>query len=303
MAAIDRRQFLAMSSGTAALLALNASDPQMSLGSSPSPRIKLQAWTATGRPMPAKVLKQTFFLTLADEPIPNPPRRVEEGTLWSEPPSVPFAIVLYLSVQGFGHVSLYADHQGRGYTPSDFPLNLNLACAQSRLHRVRSAIATWEQQGYQCSPQIQDQLQKAKAHLQEATAASTAKAMATLANDSLRESLWAGEAAVFAQAQYQIRRRGYRPKFLFGCNFFRHPEAGSEYDQQFKKLFNFATLPFYWRSFEPEQGQPSFTKTDEMVSWLKLAGITPKGHPLVWFHDIGLPHWAREKPYAEFQDW
>ncbi|WP_299408899.1 endo-1,4-beta-xylanase [Acaryochloris sp. IP29b_bin.148] len=302
MTTMDRRQFLAMTSGTAALLAYNASDPPLSLGSTSAPRIKLQAWTAAGQPMPTQVLNQTFFLTLADEPIPNPPRQVEKGTLWSVPPSFPFAIVLYLSVQGFGNVVLYADNQGRGYTPSDFPLNLNLACAQSRLGRVRRAIATWQQQGYQCSSQIQAQLRQAETFLQQALAASTPKEMAALANDSLRESLWAGEAAVFAQAQYQISCRGHRPNFLFGCNFFRHPEAGLAYDQRFKKLFNFATLPFYWRSFEPEQGQPNFAKTDEMVNWLEQSGITPKGHPLVWFHEIGLPDWARDKPYAELQD-
>ena len=301
---MDRRQFLEITSGTTALLALSSSIPQSSASSavpSPSNWIKLQAWTATGKPMPAKVINQTFFLTLADEPIPNPFRQVSHGTLWSEPPPMPFFIVLYLSVQGFGKVALYADNLGQGYTPADFPLNLNLACAQSRLHRVQAAIATWQQQGYLCSSQINEQLRKAKGYLQQATIASTTKAMAAWANDSLRESLWAGEAAVFDHAQHQISLRGHRPKFLFGCNFFRHPEAGAEYARQFKKLFNFATLPFYWRSFEPKQGQPDFTKTDERVDWLEDAEITPKGHPLAWFHEAGLPHWVQDKPYEKLQ--
>ncbi len=304
MAAMDRRQFLTLTGGTAALLTLRASLPEASSTELPTVtnRIKLQAWTAAGNPMPKKVFNQTFFLTLENEPIPNPPRQVDTGVLWTEPPSVPFAIVLYSSVKGFGNVALYADHQGRGYTPSDFPLNLNLACAQSRLHRVRTAIATWQQQGFQCPAHVTEQLQKAEAYLQQATEASTPKVIAAFANDSLRESLWAGESTVFAHAQYQISQRGHRPDFLFGCNFFRHPEAGADYDRRFKQLFNFATLPFYWRSFEPEAGKPNFAKTDEMVNWLEAANITPKGHPLVWFHSAGLPAWAKDKPYEELKD-
>ena len=51
-----------------------------------------------------------------------------------------------------------------------------------------------------------------------------------------------------------------RHKFLFGCNIFRLEPANadswqSEYQRQFKAIFNFATLPFYWGLFEPEQGQ------------------------------------------------
>ncbi|KAI9135162.1 twin-arginine translocation signal domain-containing protein [Acaryochloris sp. CCMEE 5410] len=140
MAAIDRRQFLTLTGGTAALLTLGASRSEQSKAKVPAltNRIKLQAWTSTGKPMPAKVFNQTFFLTLGDEPMPNPPRQVDSGVLWTTPPPVPFAIVLYLAVKGFGKVALYADNQGRGYTPADFPLNLNLACAESRIHRVRT---------------------------------------------------------------------------------------------------------------------------------------------------------------------
>lgn len=303
MAAIDRRQFLTLTGGTAALLALGPSRPD-ARAKAPTVinRIKLQAWTSSGKPMPAKVFNQTFFLTLEGEPMPNPPRQVNSGVLWTTPPSVPFAIVLYLAVKGFGKVALYADNQGRGYTPTDFPLNLNLACAESRIHRVRTAIATWQQQGFQCPPAITEQLQQAEAYLRQAQAAASPKAMAAFANDSLREGLWAGESAVFAHAQHQIHQRGHRPEFLFGCNFFRHPTAGAEYDRRFKQLFNFATLPFYWRSFEPEAGKPNFAKTDEMVKWLESEGITPKGHPLVWFHEAGLPIWAKDKPYKELKD-
>lgn len=88
MAAIDRRQFLTLTGGTAALLTLGASRSEQSKAKVPAltNRIKLQAWTSTGKPMPAKVFNQTFFLTLGDEPMPNPPRQVDSGVLWTTPP-------------------------------------------------------------------------------------------------------------------------------------------------------------------------------------------------------------------------
>ena len=36
-----------------------------------------------------------------------------------------------------------------------------------------------------------------------------------------------------------------------------------------------------------------------MVNWLRRAQIIPKGHPLVWFHEIGTPLWLRDKSYPE----
>ena len=48
--------------------------------------------------------------------------------------------------------------------------------------------------------------------------------------------------------------------FLFGCNAFvlgqlKTPEMNSLYEERFTKIFNFATVPFYWGDNEPEQGK------------------------------------------------
>lgn len=47
--------------------------------------------------------------------------------------------------------------------------------------------------------------------------------------------------------------------FYFGCNIFEFDlldskEENDLYKNYFKNLFNFATLPFYWNSYEPEEG-------------------------------------------------
>ncbi len=86
-----------------------------------------------------------------------------------------------------------------------------------------------------------------------------------------------------------------RHAFLFGCNLFGlepdNTEAWQEaYRGEFAAVFNYATLPFYWGSFEPQQGRPQYARLDAMARWCAEHGITPKGHPLVW-HEV-YPTWA-----------
>lgn len=89
--------------------------------------------------------------------------------------------------------------------------------------------------------------------------------------------------------------RQTRHAFLFGCNIFGlRPDDTSPsqkaYQDRFTALFNYATLPFYWGSFEYEQGKPDYARLDTMARWCRAHGITPKGHPLVW-HEV-YPQWA-----------
>ena len=51
-----------------------------------------------------------------------------------------------------------------------------------------------------------------------------------------------------------------RHQFLFGCNIFklfkcRTPQDNAAYEKQFAELLNFATLPFYWWTYEPTADQ------------------------------------------------
>ena len=294
---MDRRQFLKFSSATTAatVFAANRVSAQPKISS----RVQLNAWTSQGLPMPVVVMKRVYFLDLKDEPLPNLSRQSDNGKLWTDLPPQPVAIALNLSVLGFGNVTLYADNRGRGYRASDFPLNLNLACAETRIFRIVTAIETWTQEGYQVSPSILDQLERAKLKLERARQETDPKPMAAWANESLKDSLWAGETAVFEQAKQAIARRGARPDFLFGANAFGHPAGGDPYDRQFEQLFNFATLPFYWRYFEPEQGKSRYARAEKILSWLQRANIKAKGHPLVWFHEAGVPQWIRGKSYEE----
>lgn len=54
-------------------------------------------------------------------------------------------------------------------------------------------------------------------------------------------------------------------------------------------LFNTATLPFYWGSYEPRRGAPDTERLTKTARWLAERGVTVKGHPLVW-HTVQ-PSW------------
>lgn len=291
---MQRREFLQLTGGSVVTATLGHALQARAESSS----LVLEGWLPTGEPLPETILRRLYFLDLQDEPLPNPARQIGLGRIRSDLPLVvPFAIALRLPVTGFGEVTLYADNLGQGYTPADFPLNLNWELARSRLFRVETAVAAWQATGITLPPRILERLAVAQAALQSANLEDNPAQQAQACNTALRESLWAGEEAVIAKAQTLIAQQPTRPRFLFGCNFFGFPHLGSEYNQRFRELFNYATLPFYWKSFEPTLGQPDYPRLDAMAKWLGDADITPKGHPLVWFHEAGIPDWLRAKPY------
>ena len=95
--------------------------------------------------------------------------------------------------------------------------------------------------------------------------------------------------------------------FFFGCNLFAldqlaTPDLNRKYESAFTNLFNFATVPFYWRDLEPQEGQPRFAENspriwrrpppDRLVNWCRQNGITPKGHALMYVKNMFMPDWT-----------
>ena len=303
---INRRRLLQFGLGFA--IASNYSVVEKSssgaLATSPS-KIILQAWNADGQPLDNKKLNQLYFLTLDDEPTSEFPRTVESGKLISEFPNFPFAIALRSLVEGFGEVVLYADNQGQGYTAGDFPLNLNFAFAQTRLYRVREYLKQNSFAKNIFSEHIESKLNKAQQYLDRAYHNNILAQQIAWCNLSLVESLRAGEIAVIEQAKFLIADQGKRSDFLFGSRFNYYADNSPEaiaYNRQFRELFNFATIPFYWRSFEPEKGIKKYTRTDKMVDWLTNNNIMVKGHPLVYFHAAGIPEWLKDRPFSAIKE-
>ena len=65
------------------------------------------------------------------------------------------------------------------------------------------------------------------------------------------------------------------------------------------ELFNTATLPFYWRGFEPVQGRPDTERLLATARWFAEKGVTVKGHPLTW-HTLA-PEWLTDLPVEEIE--
>jgi len=68
------------------------------------------------------------------------------------------------------------------------------------------------------------------------------------------------------------------------------------YKQRFLEMFNYATLPFYWRRFEPEPGKPMYEHMDRLVAWCMERNIRMKGHNLLWHNKLSKPVWLEGEP-------
>lgn len=93
--------------------------------------------------------------------------------------------------------------------------------------------------------------------------------------------------------------------FMAGC--FESDEKNLMYTEIFRHTFNQATIPFYWKDDEPKEGEYRFSKespfiirrqpADYMLDWCDKAGVSPKGHNLVWNSPTaGLPDWLPDNP-------
>ncbi len=89
-------------------------------------------------------------------------------------------------------------------------------------------------------------------------------------------------------ASNQVTIRQISHAFKFGSNSFQwqrfeDSQLNQKYAENFQALFNYATLPFYWRWYEPTQGSyPEDPYLHSLATWCDSSNITPKGHPLTW---------------------
>jgi len=99
----------------------------------------------------------------------------------------------------------------------------------------------------------------------------------------------------------KVRAEMQKHQFLFGCNllnFNRFPTQAENqaYLEAFTGVFNYGTVPFYLRFYEPSRGVNNRDAILKIVAWAKENRITLKGHPLVWHDPIGSPSWFPSNP-------
>jgi len=102
-----------------------------------------------------------------------------------------------------------------------------------------------------------------------------------------------------------VRARQIGRHFRLGCNFYQHGAFKTEeenrlYDYYHARVFDFATIPFYYNGFIREGEEPNWGRRDTLAAAGAGLGHTLKGHPLIWFYDPCYPDWAR-KPYDEMR--
>jgi GH35 family endo-1,4-beta-xylanase/endonuclease/exonuclease/phosphatase family metal-dependent hydrolase len=87
-----------------------------------------------------------------------------------------------------------------------------------------------------------------------------------------------------------------RHEFLFGSNIFGWrpdtEDAANDYNRLFAELFNFTTLGFYWKDYEPEKDKPRYQTSERTALWCAAHGIRTKGHPLIW--NTSEPKWIND---------
>ncbi|NLW51618.1 MAG: 1,4-beta-xylanase [Candidatus Brocadiaceae bacterium] len=218
-------------------------------------------------------------------------------------PDGPFAVCMPLAVDGFGHVYLYADNEGRGYAADEVAgrrLNLSVEFATSRLAAVRRAETEYRKEGTVPSADYRDRVHRAAVLLDRMrNEEDDPVAEARLAMASLAESMHAGEMLVLEHARARIAARPARSDFLFGCNGFRYPRGEAQYAQRFAALFNYVTAPFYRRGTEPTEGLRDFSNAEAIAAWGAREGLRVKGHPLLWLHHAGTPDWLMGRSHDE----
>ncbi len=94
-----------------------------------------------------------------------------------------------------------------------------------------------------------------------------------------------------------------RHRVGFGCTVFDLEDLAPDAEGRslWLDLFDQATLPFYWRRFEPAPGGPTdAARLRELLEILRAQGVRTKGHPLVW-HTLA-PQWLRGRPTDEVEE-
>ena len=102
----------------------------------------------------------------------------------------------------------------------------------------------------------------------------------------------------------EVRIEQTRQEFLFGCNIFKFdrcatPEHNRIYKDRFAEVFNFATLGFYWNSYESVQNRPDQKRWMPVARWCADNNIRAKGHPLLWTYE---PRWLHSKTDKEAEN-
>ena len=117
---------------------------------------------------------------------------------------------------------------------------------------------------------------------------------ADMAEEMLGRAVALAEQMVLSDARVGIaarRQRGTLNNVDFGCHWEvvdDHPKA----QERFGETFNYATIPFLWRTLEPREHELDWKWHDDWIQWLEAKGMVLKGGSLIRFDEAHLPDWV-----------
>lgn len=255
--------------------------------------MKVKLINSDGNPMPEHSLRSIYSSDLHFEPMRRKSEVGSDGTVAIDTSSKGVALHAHILVPDFGNVWVIADNCGAGYDSDSGTLDFVLESAKSRLSEVNKLTETGT-----FSPECLAHREACKELLEIATKKPDRTGFFNL--KALYHALWAGEYAIVEKSRQIIAERTQKKDFLFGCNTFAY-KGDTPYAYYFKKVLNFGTLPFYLASLEPEEGKPKYERIDTILEWCERAGIKPKGHPLWWGHQAGIPKWLDGASWSDAQ--
>jgi endo-1,4-beta-xylanase len=251
-----------------------------------------RAFDTEGKPAGSALLGSLLLNNAEGRPFELLPQVKGDGAVTIGLPNQKFELAMLLPVRDFGEVYLYADDI-RG--PE---VLLNYEFARSRASFVRRYVKAAQAEGVSFSAGLIRRLEAGEAALNRARSAGEIPARVRHSNDSLAETMWAGEMAALERARHRIQRQGPRPGFLFGAGAFGLARPG-EYAERYAALLNFATLPFYRNNIERTEGSPNYSAVQSILDKAATTTLLLKGHPLVWMHNSSLPAFLKNRSFEE----
>jgi GH35 family endo-1,4-beta-xylanase len=288
-----RRQLL----GTVGPVALLANAQQVSQKGGRA--VMVRAFDPSGSPAPDDRL---LLVAPDSRPFEVLAQPHGDGTAAVDMPKEKFELKMFLPVRDFGEVYVHADNAGAWYSAAQVrgELLLNYEFARSRATFVRRYVKSAQTEGVEFSSAMMNRLEQGEAALVRAAAARETGARVGHSNDSLAETMWAGEMAAVERARHRIARQGPRPGFLFGSAAFGYARS-EEYARQYGALLNYGTVPFYRAQVERVEGVPNYRNVEGILEKLAGTQIIAKGHPLVWFDSAAVPEFLTTKPWDELK--
>ena len=246
-----------------------------------------------GKPAGSRQLESLLVINLDGRAFELLPQIKGDGVVTIGLPKEKFQVMMRLGVPTFGEVYLYADDV-RG--PE---VLLNYEFARSRAALVRRYVKAAQTEGVSFSPELMKRLEAGEAALKHATGAKELPERVKYSNDSLAETMWAGEMAAVERARHRIRRNP-RPGFLFGCAAFSYARS-DEYARLFDALLNFGTLPYYRNNTEPVEGKLDYSRPQGVLDKTPNSKMLFKGHPLLWFKRQNMPKFLLTKSWTDMK--